>query len=71
MELVSGSHSLGQNLYHFERYPKYRHKTFRKEKNKKLCKEVLREVAEKHGMGILELSVISDYVHAIVSIPST
>jgi putative transposase len=44
---------------------------FIKEENKKLCEEALREVAEKHGIGIVELSVMPDHVHAIVSIPST
>jgi len=66
MNLVSGSHSSSQNLYHFEWCPKYRYNMFIKEENKKLCEEALREVAEKHGIGIVELSVMSDHVHAIV-----
>jgi putative transposase len=44
---------------------------FIKEENKKLCEEALRKVAEKHGIGIVELSVMPDHVHVIVSIPPT
>jgi putative transposase len=44
---------------------------FRKEKNKKHCEEILREVAERHKIEIIELSVMPDHIHAIVSIPPT
>ena len=43
---------------------------FRKEKNKKLCEEILKEIAERHGIEIQELSVMP-CIHAIVSIPPT
>jgi len=69
MDLVSGSHSIGQNLYHLEWCPKYRYKMFMKEENKKLCEEILREVAEKHKIEIIELSVMPDHVHTAVGIP--
>ena len=36
MELISDSHSIGQNLYHLEWCPKYRYKMFRREENKNL-----------------------------------
>ncbi len=71
MNLVSGSHSIGQNLYHLEWCPKYRYKMFMKEENKKLCEEILGEVAERHKIKIKELSVMSDHVHAVVGIPPT
>jgi hypothetical protein len=44
MNLVSGSHSSGQNLYYFEWYPKHRYNIFKHEENKKLCEEALSEV---------------------------
>ncbi len=68
MNLVSGSHSIGQNLYHLEWCPKYRYKMFMKEENKKLCEEILGEVAERHKIKIKELSVMSDHIHAVVGI---
>ncbi|MFO7967935.1 MAG: IS200/IS605 family transposase [Archaeoglobaceae archaeon] len=69
--LVSGSHHVGQAIYHFEWCPKYRFKMFRKEKNKNLCEEILKEVAERHGIEIIELSVMPEHIHAVVSIPPT
>ena len=71
MELVSGSHCVGQSVYHLEWCPKYRYKMFNKEKNKKLCEAILDEVAERHGIGIVEMAVMPDHLHLIVDIPPT
>ena len=71
MNLVSGSHSIGQNLYHLEWCPKYRYNMFRQEENKKLCETVLHEVAKRHKIEIAELSVMSDHIHTVVGIPPT
>ena len=71
MDVVSGSHSVGQNLYHLEWCPKYRYKMFMKEENKKFCEEILGDVAERHKMKIEELSVMPDHIHAVVEIPPT
>ena len=71
MELTSGSHSIGQNLYHLEWCPKYRYNMFKREENKKLCEEVLHEVAKRHKIEITELSVMPDHIHTIVGIPPT
>ena len=71
MDLISGSHSVGQNLYHLEWCPKYRYKMFMKEENKKLCEDILKEVAKRHKMKMEELSVMPDHIHAVVGIPLT
>ena len=71
MNLVSGSHNIGQNLYHLEWCPKYRYNMFRREENKKLCEEILHDVAKRHKIKIVELSVMPDHLHAIVEIPPT
>ena len=71
MKLVSGSHGIGQNLYHLEWCPKYRYKMFMKEENKKLCEDILETVAERHKIKIEELSVMPDHIHAVVGIPPT
>ena len=42
-----------------------------KEENKKLCEEILGEVAERHKIKIKELSVMSDHINAVVGIPPT
>ena len=71
MELVSGSHSVGQSVYHLEWCPKYRYKMFNKEKHKKLCESIIRDVAERHGIVIVEMAVMPDHLHLIVEIPPT
>jgi len=71
MNLVSGSHSIGQNLYHLEWCPKYRYNMFMKEENKKLCEEILEQVAMRHKIKIEELSVMPDHVHMVAGIPPT
>ena len=71
MNLVSGSHSIGQNMYHLEWCPKYRYNMFKREENKKLCEEVLYEVAKRHNIEITELCVMSDHIHIFVVILPT
>jgi putative transposase len=71
MNLVSGSHSIGQNLYHLEWCPKYRYNMFRGKGNKKLCEDILREVAERHNISVIELSVMPDHIHIVVQLPPT
>jgi len=71
MGLISGSYSVGQNLYHLEWCPKYRYKMFMKEESKKLCEDILKEVVKRHEMKMEELSVMSDHIHAVVGIPPT
>jgi REP element-mobilizing transposase RayT len=44
---------------------------FKQEENKKLCEEVLYEVAKRHKIEITELSVMSDHIHTVVGIPPT
>ena len=44
---------------------------FRREDNKKLCEEILNEVADRHKIKINELSVMPDHIHIVVEIPST
>jgi putative transposase len=44
---------------------------FRKQENKELCESILREVAGRHGIEIVEISVMPDHVHLIAGIPPT
>ena len=71
MELVSGSYSKGQNLYHLEWCPKYRYNMFIGKGNKKLCEDILHEIAEQHKIGIVELSGMSDHIHIVVQLSPT
>jgi putative transposase len=44
---------------------------FRGKGNKKLCEDILYEVAERHNIGIVELSVMPDHVHIVVQLRPT
>ena len=44
---------------------------FKRKENKKLCEEVLHEVAKRHNIEITELSVMPDHIHTVVGIPPT
>ena len=44
---------------------------FRGKGNKKLCEDILHEVAQRHNIGIIELSVMSDHIHIVVQLPPT
>jgi REP element-mobilizing transposase RayT len=37
--------------------------------NKKLCEDILHEIAERHNIGIVELSVMPDHIHIVVQLP--
>ena len=68
---MSGSHSVGQNVYHLEWCPKYRYKMFMKQENKNICEQILLDVAKKHNIVMHELIVMDDHIHAVVSTPPT
>ena len=44
---------------------------FRGKGNKKLCEDILHEVATRHNIGIVELSVMPDHIHTVVQLPPT
>ena len=44
---------------------------FRAKKNKKLCEGILHKVAERHNIGVIELSVMPDHIHTVVQLPPT
>jgi putative transposase len=44
---------------------------FRGKKNKKLCEDILHEVAARHNIDMIELSVMPDHIHTVVLIPPT
>jgi REP element-mobilizing transposase RayT len=36
-----------------------------------LCEDILREAAERHNIGVIELSVMSDHIHIDIQLSST
>ena len=65
-DLSSYQHCVAQCIYHLQWTTKYRYTMFRKEKYAVLCDSILRNIAERHGMQMLELTVEPDHVHAVV-----
>jgi len=71
MNIQKFRHAAGQNAFHFVWKPKYARDPFKFLKLRILCEEVLREVADKHGFEIYELSVQPDHIHLFVEVPRT
>ena len=44
---------------------------FMKQENKNLCEKVIMDVAQRHKIKIVELTVMDDHIHMVVSIPPT
>ena len=42
---------------------------FKREENKKLCEKILKEIAERHGIIIIEMAVMPDHIHLVVETP--
>ena len=64
-------HCLGQNVHHLEWCTKYRFAMLQREEFYNACEASIRRAAARHGIGVLELSVMPEHVHALVQIPST
>ena len=69
IDLVSGSHAIGQSLYHLEFCPKYRYNSMRSEHVKTFLEQVFRQVSEKYKIPILAMKVMSNHVHLFVDVP--
>jgi putative transposase len=65
-ELNSYQHSVAQVIYHLQWATKYRYNMFRQPKYAILCDNILRGIAQRHGMQVIELTVASDHVHAVI-----
>lgn len=66
-DLTRYQHSVAQCIYHLQWTTKYRYNMFKQEKYAVLCDNILREVAQRHGMQVIELAVQPDHVHAVVN----
>ena len=57
------NHSIGMNCHHLEWCSKYRYKMLGKEKYKAMCEEILREIAQRHKIEIIEMTVMPEHIH--------
>lgn len=69
LEMKSFAHKVGVNVHHLTWCTKYRYRMFRQEQYKNLCEVFLREIAERHGMVVRELSAMPEHVHVSVECP--
>lgn len=56
-------------VLHLEWCTKYRHPVFADAKYKNLCEAAIITAAERHGIELVEFSVMPEHVHAVVQIP--
>ena len=68
-EFIHHGHSVGNNLHHLQWCTKYRYRMLRKQKLREYCKDIIRIVAARHGILLLELAVMEEHVHAVVQLP--
>ncbi len=67
----TSQHCPGQNAHHFEWCTKYRFRMLKREEFYKACEASLKAAAQRHGIVILEIGVMSDHVHVVAQLPAT
>ena len=65
-DLLSGSHSVYECVYHLEWCPKYRFNVLRKESSKADMEAILKQIATEYDLRIDELAVMPEHVHIVV-----
>ena len=63
------SHKVGLNFWHFEWCTKYRYNMMKKLKHKNLVTACILKVSKRHNIKVHVISVMSDHVHILVSLP--
>ena len=69
LKIKRHAHKVGVNVQHLEWCTKYRYSMFRQDKYKNLCKEILKETAERHKIIIRELFVMPEHIHMSIETP--
>ncbi|MBL7055157.1 IS200/IS605 family transposase [Candidatus Woesearchaeota archaeon] len=69
VELRHDNHKVGINYWHLEWVTKYRYQMFSKFKYQKLCEACIRKAAKRHNITIHIISVMSEHVHILVTLP--
>jgi len=68
MVMYSYQHGVYQTVYHLVWATKYRYKMMRQEKYRLAVRQAVEEVGSKHEIHFVELAVMPDHVHAVVSV---
>ena len=69
MNLFHYPHKVGVNVHHLQWCTKYRYRMLRQDKYKKLCEDILRETAARHGITIRELGIMQEHIHGSFELP--
>ena len=67
MNMYSYQHGVYQTIYHLTWQTKCRYEMMRQEKYRFAVRQAIEEVGAKHGIHFVELAVMPDHVHAVVS----
>src|SRR4030043_79 len=63
------SHSVYDTSYHLVWCPKYRKKIFEREEVRERAKQMIREICEAYGLEILEMEIVEEHIHLLLSFP--
>jgi len=69
MGLRRTSHSVYDTSYHLVWCPKYRKKIFERAEVRERAKQMVGEICEVYGFEILEMEVMEDHLHLLISFP--
>ena len=69
MTLRRTSHSVYDTSYHLVWCPKYRKKIFEREEVRERAKQMIREICEAYGLEILEMEIVEEHIHLLLSFP--
>lgn len=67
----SAAHSRGEAAWFVTWGTKYRYKTLAKQALRDACAQALSSAAQRHGLELLEVSVMTEHVHVVVAAPHT
>ena len=69
MAVKRTSHAVYDTSYHLVWCPKYRKKIFEREDLRERARQLVQEISEEYGFGIIELEVSVDHIHILISFP--
>ena len=69
MGLKRTSHSVYDTSYHLVWCPKYRKEIFEREEIRERAKQMVEEICEVYDIEILEMELMVDHIHLLVSFP--
>jgi putative transposase len=63
------SHSVYDTSYHLVWCPKYRKDIFKRQEVRERAKQLIEEICEEYKIEVIELEIVEDHVHVMVSFP--